>query len=146
MSSKEVIFDTDKLNEFIRESAAQIPVIHKNMLDIDVKELMESAQNKADQIFDINLLKVSDLRALLNHCRRIHDSLTLQMEQNGGDGFDILTVEQTQALLKTGFLHHMEQLLQPYESLFIDPQTNGYFVEPCLIDQITKPDYRLMAP
>ena len=43
------------------------------------------------------------------------------MEQNGGDGFDILTVEQTQALLKTDFLLHMEQLLQPYESLFIDP-------------------------
>ena len=56
------------------------------------------------------------------------------MEQNGENDFDILTLEQTQTLLKTGFLPNMELLLQPYESLFIDPQTDQFFVEPCLID------------
>ena len=40
MSSKEVTFDTDRLNEFIRESAALIPVIHNNLLEIDVQALI----------------------------------------------------------------------------------------------------------
>ena len=91
VDGSEALYDTDKLNEFIREAAALVPTLHKSMLDIDVDDLMKSKYGNPK--VDINLLKVSDLQSLLKHCRRIHNNLTLQMEQNGVDGFDILTLQ-----------------------------------------------------
>jgi len=38
----EGLYDTDKLNEFIREAASLVPTLHKKILDIDVDELMKT--------------------------------------------------------------------------------------------------------
>ena len=38
----EGMYDTDKLNEFIREAATQVPTLHKKILEIDVDELMRT--------------------------------------------------------------------------------------------------------
>ena len=64
---------------------------------------MEKHDDETELSYDINLLKVSDLQSLVKHCRRIYNNLTLQMEQGGDGGFDILTTQQTHALIRTGF-------------------------------------------
>ena len=72
--------------------------------------------------------------------------MSQQLERKSSNGFDILTQPQILALLSSGFQSNMELLMKPYESLFIDPKTKKFYVEPCLVDQIRRASFNLQKP